>query len=233
MMSFDDLAPYVRKIVREEISGDVVLATVTSKVGTQVMVQRITGSAPEGPYATAAGASGVLQVGDLVQMTNVRSGSPLVGLPVERSTRSALSIVGEDLGPAQTTSHTTWVTLLEVDGLAIPSSTPCWIEFAGEVVTVGGAGSSDKQFRIVYNEDEAINTLDVTATSALFIFPMYLTGFLNFSSDTPRRALFDLGTPGAISTFVGDITRIRIQARTNDTAEGNDIVIASDLVVRL
>ncbi|MFA5569762.1 MAG: hypothetical protein WC972_14080, partial [Trueperaceae bacterium] len=185
----------------------------------------------EGPFPTRAGVSGLVQPGDQV-IVDWRYGSPVIDLPIEGSERSAYSIIGRDLRTAQTTSHTTWVPLLEVSGIVIPAERPFWVEFGAEVITVGGGGSTDKQLRINWNEGEHTSGLTLTAGDNVFGFPLYVTAQHDWIGISPTRGFVSLGTEGGIQLPVGEVNSIALEGRTNDTGEGNDIVVATTLTVK-
>ena len=210
-------------------------AKVVSITGTQVRVRRlgaVSTAEIEGPFPTKRGVIAGMRVGDQV-IVDWRYGSPVIDLPVESgSLRSTLNVIAEDLRIQQTTEPTTWTTLLEVDNLGIPADMPFWVESAAEVLIEGSAGAAEKQIRLLYNEGEAENILNLTSAANGFTFPLYLTAFVPWDGATPSRGFMMMGLEGAASSFVQDVDRIRLQAKTNDSEQGNDIVKVFGLVVR-
>lgn len=209
-------------------------AKVVEITGTRVRVRRlgaVSTAEIEGPFPTRAGVAGLLQPGDNV-IVDWRYGSPVIDLPIEGSERSAFSVIGRDLRTEETTSHTTWVPLLEVSGIVIPAERPFWVEFGAEVINVGSGGATAKQLRINWNEGEHTSGLTLTAEDNVFGFPLYVTAEHNWLGISPTRGFVSLGTPGGIQLPVGEVNSIVLEGRTNDTGEGNDRVVATTMTVK-
>lgn len=211
------------------------LARVVSKSGTTVTVRRDgdpATAATLGPYACEAGVSGLVLAGDLV-LVDRSSVTPLVRMPVEASERLALNIVGSDTSLGTTTSVSTYVTLLDVQGLAIPADKGLSLQYHIETAVVGTAGGSLKGLLLLFNDAPNVDILlsgsDTGGTT--HFSPWIVSAYADFP-DNPGRVAELLNAGGQI-VDVGEINRIRIQGKTNDGVDGNDIIRATNLEVRL
>lgn len=230
MTWFEQFGPWMRDIVRAELAKQTRRAVVTAKVGgNAVMVQQY-GSTPEGPYRAQAGASGVLQVGDEVVLYDYESASPVVGLPIEGTTRrSTLSFAGADIAGGETTSVSDWDTLLDVPDLYIPAAAFSIFTFGVDIEVVGSTGAGDKQVRIVFNNEVAITTSLGTGDGGFFA--AFILGPLpTWASIRSIEGINASWSSIAGVTSQQTITRVRIQARTQD-ASGDDIVRAENLII--
>lgn len=183
---------------------------------------------------TDVGTWGQARLDDLVRVR--REGGVNVAESLFDLNGRGLNVLGEDTSTEETTSHTDWVTLLDVQDIYIPGDTPFRLEWKTEIETVGGAGASGKQVRIVFNGTDAI-AITLGSTSDLYWVPVMVSSRApGLSSGNVGRQVFLLTSdPPSITllTNLGDITSVAIQARTNDTGEGNDIVRSTELVVSL
>ncbi len=209
------------------------LAVVASKSGTTVTVRRYGDPATagtQGPYPCEAGVSGFVQVGDPV-IVDRSTGQPIVKMPVEQSHRAnMMQRVGADATVGETSSHTDWVTLQDVSGLAIPATAAMEIFFTAQGQGVGTPGTADRELRLVLNAEAGIalsfaSSSLLTVGERVFVSPL-ATGFA-----TPLR--YVAGQVGAwtYGSLEGEISRVRLQGKTGDTEQENDILRAQGLAV--
>lgn len=206
-------------------------AEVVEKVGTRVKVLRLgalSTAEVEGPYPTAIGVIGAVRVGTRV-IVDWSLGSPLVGLPPADATpANQMQRVAEDFTEAVTDSHTDWVTLLDTgETLLIPATSAFEVWWTSYCEQVGSASSNQMNIRIVLN--------NIVGTSLTVGLPGQASAERAFVSPYSIPAGFRM-VGGQIGSFiydadVGEVTRVRLQGRTNDTAQENDLLHAYGLVV--
>ncbi|MCK9487665.1 MAG: hypothetical protein M0R73_13400 [Dehalococcoidia bacterium] len=204
------------------------MAFVVESVGTRVRVRQ-PGQTPEGPYSAPVGVAGNVKPGDIVYV-DWSAGQPIVQMPIERGQRSVPNLLASDPTTAQTTSPTDWVPMLDSGPLEIPDLMPFRIEWHAEIEVVGAEGAAQKQHRLVFNEATVIN-INLGPEPGEIWLPWMVSNFPTGLAFPARTALLLTTSGPAIASIPGTITRIRVEARTQDTAEGNDIVRASTLVV--
>ena len=94
---------------------------------------------------------------------------------------------------------------------------------------VGTTGSGQKQIRILFN-DTVIGTANL-GTGAGGFFAMFVIGPMPYWNERSVEGVNATWQSIAYSTTVATIERIRIQARTQDEADGNDLVMGANLIV--
>lgn len=223
-----NLGAVIADITNDLLHRQRYMAFVVESVGTRVRVRQ-PGQTPEGPYSAPVGVAGNVKPGDIVYV-DWSAGQPVVQMPIERGQRSVPNLLASDPTTAQTTSPTDWESMLDSGPLEIPDLMPFRIEWHAEIEVVGAGGAAQKQHRLVFNESTVIN-INLGPDNGDLWLPWMVSACPTGLADPTRTALLLTATGNAIVAIPAVITRIQVEARTQDTVQGNDIVRASTLVV--
>lgn len=169
---------------------------------------------------------GSARVGDRVDVST-RLTPTAVGFYENRGPANTLQRVGEDFTEASTDSVDDWVTLLDVQDIVIPAENAFEVWWTTSAEAVNSASENMMQVRVLLND---------TPGSALNVgLPGQSSAERAFASPyVPAAGFRMLG--GQIGTFilaypVEDITRVRLEGRTNDDAEEDDVLHAYGLSI--
>lgn len=133
--------------------------------------------------------------------------------------------------PGFTQSVTEFETILDTGTMSNPITPEAFALFTMNlfVAPIPTAGTGQKQIRIVFN-DTTIGDVDLGTVTAGF-FAMFVIGPMPYWAERSVEGVNATWNSIAFSTTVEDIERIRIQARTQDEQDGNDLVYGANLIV--
>lgn len=226
------IAQYVDEQIRRDRQRRSFPATVVAKEsdGISVMVQRLGFTTPEGPYPTEGDAWGALRVGSRCRI-RADGPVPIVGKPVQLdNAANSLQRIGEDVAGGATTSATDWVTLCDVQDLHIGPDAFAIFTFGADIEVNAPQGTGQKQISLMFNDEDVLG-IDLGAGAGGYFAAFIIGPLPPWGSLRSVEGLNATWSSVATSTDVQTITRIRIEGRTQDEQNGQDVLRAGSLIV--
>lgn len=178
--------------------------------------------------ATERGVWGAVRVGDRVKV-DTRT-VPTVTGTYERLAANSLQRIGEDIAGGATTSATAWVPLCDVQDLHIGPDAFAIFTFGADIEVNAPQGSGQKQIYLMFNDEDVLG-IDLGAGAGGYFAAFIIGPLPPWGSLRSVEGLNATWSSVATSTDVQTITRIRIEGRTQDEQNGQDVLRAGSLIV--